>query len=140
MAYFAELDNNNIVLQVIYVVNDVLKDELGVEQEQLGIDFCKQLYGQDTNWLQTSFNARIRGHFAGIGFLYDVDRNAFIPPKPAEYPSWVLNEQLVWDPPIPYPFPNEGQRYDWDEATQSYVENTTPQETPLPLSYGTQDF
>jgi hypothetical protein len=140
MAYFAQLDNNNVVVQVVVVVNDVLKDELGVEQEQLGIDFCKQLYGQDTTWVQTSFNGNIRGHFAGVGFVYDATRDAFIPPKPVENPSWILSEQLVWEPPIPYPSNTDGKRYDWDETAQAYVENTTPLETALPLSQGTQEF
>ena len=79
MAHFAELDDNNIVTQVIVVNNnDLLVD--GKENEQKGIDFCKSLFGG--NWIQTSYNARIRKNYAGIGYTYDAINDAFIPPKP----------------------------------------------------------
>ena len=78
MAHFAELDDNNIVIQVIVVNNnDLLVD--GKENEQKGIDFCKSLFGG--NWIQTSYNARIRKNYAGIGYTYDAVNDAFIPPK-----------------------------------------------------------
>lgn len=130
MAYFAQLNENNVVLQVVAVVNDVIKDESGIEQEALGISFCKDLYGQDTNWVQTSFNNRIRGVFASVDCTYDAANDIFIPPKP--YPSWVLTEAFTWDPPIPYP--TDGKKYEWDEATVSYVEITQPR------TEGTQEF
>ncbi len=78
MAHFAELDDNNIVTQVIVVNNnDLLVD--GKENEQKGIDFCKSLFGG--NWIQTSYNARIRKNYAGIGYTYDAVNDAFIPPR-----------------------------------------------------------
>jgi hypothetical protein len=101
MAHFARLDKNNIVQEVIVVNNDVLLDN-GVESEQKGIDFCKSLYGQDTNWKQTSFNSTIRKNFAGINSIYDQTRDAFMNPQP--YSSWTLNEDTcIWEPPVVYP-------------------------------------
>jgi hypothetical protein len=118
MAHFAELDNNNIVTRVIVVNNTDLVDEQGNESEQVGIAFCKQLFGADTNWVQTSYNANIRKNYAGIGYTFDTTRDAFIPPKP--YSSWLLNEETCnWEPPVPYP--NDGERYMWDEGTASWV-------------------
>jgi hypothetical protein len=116
MAHFARLDENNIVQQVIVVNNEVILDN-GVESEQKGIDFCKSLYGQDTNWKQTSFNSTIRKNFAGKGFSYDSTRDAFIDQQP--YNSWTLNEDTCrWEAPVAYP--NDGQRYIWNEAIQNW--------------------
>lgn len=70
MAHFARVENG-IVQEVIVVSNDVIVDSNGVEQEQLGIDFCKSLYGQDTDWVQTSYNGNIRGKYAGMGDAWD---------------------------------------------------------------------
>jgi hypothetical protein len=116
MAHFAQLDENNVVLQVIVVHNNELLDN-GVESEVKGIAFCQSLF-PGTTWVQTSYNANIRKNYAGIGFTYDSARDAFIPPKP--FPSWVLNEATCqWEAPVPYP--NDGQQYVWDEATQTWV-------------------
>jgi len=78
MAHFAELDTTNKVLRVIVIDNDVTHDEDGVEQEALGIAFCKSIFGTDTNWVQTSYNNNRRGHFAGIDDIYDPVTNQFI--------------------------------------------------------------
>ena len=119
MAHFARIENNT-VSQVIVVANGVLLDENGDEQESLGIDFCQSLYGSDTDWVQTSYNSNIRKNYAGVGYTYDTDRQAFIPPKPFE--SWVLNETTCrWDPPTPYPG-DDDTHYEWDESTVSWVE------------------
>jgi len=116
MAHFAQLDNQNTVLQVIVVHNNELLDN-GVESEAKGIAFCQSLF-PNTRWAQTSYNGNIRKNYAGVGFLYDPIRDAFIPPKP--YPSWVLDEATCrWGAPIPYP--TDGERYVWDEATQTWV-------------------
>lgn len=117
MAHFAQLDQNNVVLQVIVIHNNELLDN-GVESEAKGIAFCQSLF-PDTNWVQTSYNGNIRKNYAGIGFFYDTQRDAFISPKP--FPSWVLNEATCqWESPVPYP--QDGKRYIWDEATQTWVE------------------
>lgn len=119
MAHFAQLDKNNIVLQVIVVNNDVMIDENQSENEQLGIDFCKSLFGADTNWIQTSYNNKIRYRYAGIGYSYDPVRDVFIPPKP--YESWLLDENVYdWVSPVPYP--DDDKYYIWEEALQEWKE------------------
>jgi hypothetical protein len=132
MASFAKLDNNNIVTTVVSVVNDVLKDSNEVEQETIGVQFLKNLYNEpNAIWKQTSYNTiggvhsnnktPFRKNHAGIGFQYDLQRDAFIAPKP--YNSWVLNEETcIWNAPIAYP--NDGQRYTWNEETQSWTLQT----------------
>jgi hypothetical protein len=79
MAHFAKLDENNVVTQVIVVINNELMDN-GVESEQKGIDFCKSLFGADTRWVQTSYNASFRGLYAGIGYTYDAANDVFVAP------------------------------------------------------------
>jgi hypothetical protein len=117
MAHFAQLDENNIVTQVIVVSNNELLDENGVEQESKGIAFCQSLLGG--NWKQTSYNGNMRKNYAGIGFKYDADRDAFISPSP--FNSWVLNEDTCrWESPTP--MPQDGKMYRWDEDTVSWVE------------------
>ncbi len=121
MAHFAEINDKNIVVQVIVVNNQELLDENGVEQEQKGIEFCQSLFGGV--WLQTSYNGNIRKNYAAIGYTYRADLDAFVPKKP--FNSWVLNEETAnWEPPVP--MPNDGNRYLWDESTQSWV--LVPQE------------
>lgn len=121
MAHFAQLNENNVVTQVIVVHNNDCELD-GVENEVVGILFCKSIFGNDTKWKQTSFNGTIRKNFAGIGYTYDTQRNAFIPPNP--FASWVLNEGTCqWEPPVP--MPTEGGPYYWDEATTSWIEVTT---------------
>ena len=119
MAHFAQLDDDNVVLQVIVVHNNDCKDADGNESEAVGVAFCKSLLGEITRWKQTSYNASMRKNYAGIGCMYDPIRDAFIPPKP--YPSWVLDEATCrWEAPVPYP--QDGKMYQWDEATTSWVE------------------
>lgn len=81
MAHFAELNSENIVQRVIVVNNEKLTDQYGVEHEQLGIDFCRRLFGESTKWVQTSYNSNFRGTYAGVGFIYDPVRDIFKPPQ-----------------------------------------------------------
>lgn len=119
MAHFAQLDENNIVLQVIVVNNATIEDLAFPESEPVGVVFCQSIYGSDTNWKQTSYNANFRKNYAGIDYTYDDILDAFIPLKP--YPSWLLNTQICqWEAPVPYP--NDGKDYYWDETTQTWVE------------------
>jgi hypothetical protein len=121
MAHFAQLDENNVVTQVIVVGNNELLDANGQEREELGVAFCQKLFGG--NWKQTSYNHSMRKRYAGIGYSYNADLDAFVPPKP--YASWTLNsESASWDPPTPMPT-TEGKMYSWDEATTSWVEHET---------------
>lgn len=118
MAHYAQIDENNIVLQVIVVSEDVIQSGA---------------FGDPSKWIQTSYNTKggyhydsngnidngvaLRKNFAGIGYSYDITRDAFIPPK--VYESWILNEDTcLWDPPVPYP--KDGKMYDWDETTLSW--------------------
>ena len=116
MAHFAKLDENNEVVQVITVHNNVLLDDDGQEQESLGVAFCVSLFGEGT-WKQTSYNGAMRKNFAGTGFTYDSDRDAFIPPQP--YASWTLAEATCqWEPPVP--LPADENFYTWNEETTSW--------------------
>lgn len=117
MAHFAQLDENNIVTQVI-VVHDNDCQINGVESEDAGVVFCKTLFGANTKWKQTSYNNNIRKNYAGIGYVYDSNRDAFIAPQP--FSSWVLDDQTCkWVAPVPYP--TDGQVYFWNEETTSWV-------------------
>ena len=122
MAHFAELGENNVVLQVIVVDNKDIKDTFGVEQEEIGIAFCRNLLGG--TWKQTSYNASFRKNYAGVGYTYDSERDAFVPPRP--FASWILNETTCqWEAPTPMPDTSEqlpGRYYRWDEATTSWIE------------------
>jgi len=126
MASFAKLGLNGKVIEVQSVNNEVLHDANGVEQENIGIDFLTQLTGWAI-WKQTSYNTRsgthknggtpFRKNFAGVGYTYDEDRDAFIPPRP--YPSWTLNETTcLWEAPVVKP--DDGQRYNWNEENQTW--------------------
>ena len=120
MAHFAQIDENNVVLQVLVIDQDVI--DTGH-------------FGDPASWIQTSYNTRggvhygpdnqpdggvaLRKNYAGIGHIYDPVRDAFYAPQP--YPSWMLDEDTCWWQP-PVPFPTDGKNYAWDEATISWVE------------------
>jgi hypothetical protein len=98
MAHFAELNDDGLVISVIVVHNNELI-EGDQEVETKGIEFCKQLYGSETQWVQTSYNNNFRKNYAGIGYSYDPVRDAFIAPQPS--PLWVFNEDTCrWELPI----------------------------------------
>jgi len=135
MASFAKLNSNNIVEIVESVVNEVLKDSNGIEQESIGIEFLKTLYNEpNAIWKQTSYNTvggvhslggtPFRKNHAGIGYTYDSNRDAFISPKP--YNSWVLNESTCnWESPIPLPSDASiDKRYTWNEENQNWALQT----------------
>jgi hypothetical protein len=129
MASFAKIGLNNKVIEVLSVVNEVLHDANGIEQESIGIDFLTKLTGYPV-WKQTSYNTHggvhnnngtpFRKNHAGIGYTYDEDRDAFIPPKP--FNSWILNEDTCnWESPIPLPSDASiDKRYKWNEQNQSW--------------------
>ena len=155
MAHFAEVDESNIVLRVLVVPD---------EEEHRGQEYLADDLGQGGTWIQTSYNTHGNVHtdggtplhmnYAGAGYTWD--GTGFAPPP--LYPSWALDENYVWQPPVPYidghqwdedtlswvkpdspfpswvwtedrwqaltPYPDDGLRYDWDEATTSWVEVT----------------
>lgn len=121
MAHFAELDQNNVVLRVIVVSNKDTSDANGVEKESIGVAFCERLFGG--KWVQTSYNGNIRKNYAGIGYTYRADIDAFVSNSP--YPSWILNpETAKWEAPVP--MPNDGAMYSWNEETQSWIKAEPP--------------
>ena len=127
MAHYAELDSNNVVKQVIVVSNADTSTAQGEEKESIGIAFCERLLGG--TWVKTSYNGNIRKNYAGIGYTYDKDRDAFISPKP--YASWVLDETTCrWNAPVAMPS-DAGQgdppkMYTWNEETIGWDLITTP--------------
>ena len=138
MAHFAKIDENNVVTQVIVVANEDTTDTNGVEVEEIGVAFCKKLLGAETNWKQTSYNNNFRVRYAGIGYSFSEELNAFIPPKP--FASWVLVEETAdWVSPLgaaPELTEEEVEArsfYRWDEEAHQ-EDNTTGWvlETPEP--------
>lgn len=121
MAHFAQINDEYVVIMVIVVSNEVIDNLPFPESEPLGVEFCKSLYGLDTKWAQTSYNANFRYNYAGEGYSFDQTaqpNGAFIPPKP--FSSWLLNTNTYqWQAPVPYP--DDGQFYYWDEAIQQWV-------------------
>ena len=122
MAHFAQIDENNVVVQVL-VVPDA--------QEDRGQEFLANDLNLGGTWKKTSYNTHggvhsnggtpYRKNYAGIGYTYDSVRDAFIPPKP--FNSWVLNsETCLWDAPVA--MPTDGKMYTWNESTTSWDEVT----------------
>jgi hypothetical protein len=126
VAHFAELDENNVVKRVIVVDNKDTADANGNEIESIGVAFCQKLLGG--NWKQTSYNGNIRKNYAGIGYTYRADIDAFVAPQP--YPSWVLDVNAQWQAPVPMPQDagtgEPPKMYTWDEGTQSWVVVNSP--------------
>tara|TARA_Y100000588_G_scaffold385128_1_gene477773 strand:+ start:74 stop:472 length:399 start_codon:yes stop_codon:yes gene_type:complete len=132
MAHFVELDDDNKVIRGIVVNNADTADADGVEDESIGIAFCRKLLGGA--WKRTSYNTRggehsvggtpFRKNYAGKGYTYDEDRDAFIPPKP--FDSWVLDEDTCqWGAPVPLPDdagPDKRYRWNEDEGSWEVVE------------------
>jgi hypothetical protein len=115
MSHFAKIDQNNTVIQVLVIEQDVVDTGL---------------FGEPDTFIQTSYNTRggqhllggtpLRKNYAGIGYTYDRDRDAFIPPQP--YASWVLDEDTCWwNAPTPMPT-DPNKRYEWDEVTTAWKE------------------
>ena len=139
MAHFAQLDENNVVTQVIVVSNDDTSDNNGVESESIGVAFCQQLLGADTNWKQTSYNGNMRGNYAGIGYTYMSNvatlgvgsTDIFIQQQP--YASWSIGVGTAqWYAPIPEPALTDdqiaaGSYYEWNES--AYQADTSDPKT-----------
>ena len=135
MASFAQLNNSNVVISVHSINNEVIKDENGVEQENLGIIFLKKLWGEDTVWKQTSYNTHggvhkkngvsFRKNHASKNFTYNSNIDAFIPPKP--YNSWILNEDTcLWSAPVIMPIVEWPQIAVWNENLINWEIKTAP--------------
>jgi hypothetical protein len=119
MAYFAEINDSNIVLRVLSVPD---------EQEDRGQEFLADDLGLGGTWIQTSYNTRRNQHrlggtpfrynYAGVGYIWDSDNEAFYGPQ--AHASWSLDADFVWQPPTPRP--DDGLPYYWDEDTTSWIE------------------
>jgi hypothetical protein len=110
MGHFAQIDENNVVLQVLVVPD---------EQQHRGHEYMANDLMLGGRWVQTSYNGNIRGMFAGVGYIYNEDLNIFLPPKP--YESWVLNEvKGEWEAPIERPEVEQGMVTIWNEENQEW--------------------
>ena len=113
MALFTKLGKGNKILTVEEVSNDI------ATTEQNGIDFLNNLYGSRDVWKQTFINGSQRKNYAGVGYIYDESRDAFIPKQP--FNSWTLNEDTCqWEAPVAYP--DDGKRYNWNEEITNWEE------------------
>ena len=128
MAHFAQIDENNMVVQVLVVPDEV---------ENRGEDYLANELGMGGKWLQTSYNTLanqhktggtpLRKNFAAIGYTYDKAFDAFIPPKPSA--NWKLNyETYQWVPPIPEPEFIDGFMWKWSEPNQEWIKIAIPQD------------
>jgi hypothetical protein len=156
MAYFAKLDSNSKVLQVLKVNDSEIINSQNQEDEEKGINYLRAITSW-SSWKKTSYNTwggkhyitdsvtgertlsndqskAFRKNYAGIGYTYDESRDAFIPPK--EFESWVLNETTCnWEPPVQAPNvldPTDRNLYEWDESIQNWSVIGTLPEEPTP--------
>jgi hypothetical protein len=135
MAHFAKLGINSKVIGVEVVADADCKNADNIEDETVGIQFLENIHGWPL-WKKTSYNTQANVHslggtpfrknYAGIGYTYDEDRDAFIPPKP--YASWVVNETTcLWEAPVAYPsvieYGDPAKKYEisWDETNTRWV-------------------
>ena len=120
MAHFAEINNENRVVNVIVIDNTILLDENNNEVEEKGVDYCEQIYGH-RKFIQTSYNGNIRGDFAGVNSIYIAEEDFFTAPQP--YSSWTLDENYIWQPPVDFPedMNEEGNVYEWNEKKLDWI-------------------
>jgi hypothetical protein len=123
MAHFAEINDEGIVQRVIVVNDSDTATSTFEEVESIGAEFCNRLLGG--TWKQTSYNGNIRFRFAGKGYYFDEEKDAFIAPQP--FPSWELDElSLDWKAPVPYP--DDDEIYSWDEESLGWVKRESGEE------------
>ena len=123
MAHFAQLDENNKVINVIVVNNNELLDDNTNESEAKGIAFCKDLFGSDTQWVQTSYSSAFRKTFASLGGTYDSAFDVFISPQP--FDLWKYDYEIhQWTPPTPQPESTEEYGWVWSSVNKDWVKIT----------------
>ena len=125
MAHFAKIVNSTVE-QVIVINDQDAPDPAPNNSEPIGQAFIRDVLGLDGEWVQTSYNGTFRAHYAGIGYTWDAINQVFYQPQP--YPSWYLDEDWNWQAPVPYP--NDGNDYLWDEATQQWVLELISEDQP----------
>lgn len=119
MAHFAQIDSNNIVVNVLSVPD---------EQQHRGQEYLSDNLGLGGTWIQTSYNSNVRKRFAGIGYIYNQELDIFLPPKP--YQSWIINsEKGEWESPVERPIENEGQALIWNEENLTWTAEDLPTPT-----------
>jgi len=125
MAHYARVNSQNIVTYVTPIPNEMITDENGVEHEDWALDHLYDTIPDSVSdrWIKTSYNNNFRKNYAGIGFIWNEELDAFISPKP--FDSWILNEDTcVWEAPIPMPeIQEDGPNYDWNEELGNWVPN-----------------
>ena len=121
MAHFAKLNKKNEVIQVAVLENAVIRDINGNEQESIGVDFLRNIENDPKgNWLQCSYNQKIRNLLPSVGWSYNKNDDAFYPPKP--FTSWAWDTELKsWMSPIGQ-HPDDDNDYEWNEADQQWDE------------------
>lgn len=119
MAHFAELNGNNKVIRVVAISNDITYNGAETENEQLGIDFCKQLYGQDTIWKQCSINDNFRNAFPNPGWYYYTSIDKFMEPKQnsTDVVVEIPGQRSFWGRVA---YPTDGNNYEWNEDNQTW--------------------
>ena len=116
-SYYAQIDENNIVIQVLAVSDASVFNPDGTDNEAAGQAYLQNHYGKFTRWMHTRFDGSKRKNYAGPGYTYDEMKDAFIPPKP--FPSWTLNdESCLWEAPVTRPL--DGKMYVWNETTHTW--------------------
>ncbi len=125
MAHFAQLDDNNDVVNVIQLdTMEIVSRDTNLEVESIGIDKLQSMFGSDTKWVQTHYGSSIRSKFASIGDKYDESKDCFISPKP--YPSWTFSDTtLTWEAPVTKPddIVNDDETisvYIWNESENKW--------------------
>ena len=130
MAHFAQLDENNVVINVVKVADNVILDENGNESEEIGVAYLKSTIGGH-KWVQTSYNDRIRKRYAPIGGTYNEQHDVFVFKK--LYDSWVFDENTFdWVPPVPRPNTIPGHFLIWDEENVQWVDKEYQEILPEP--------
>jgi len=121
MAHYAFIDERNIVVKVIVGVDEtVTQNGIGGSTEAWEQFYENQPWHSGLTCKRTSYNGNFRGVYAGIDYAYDAEADVFVPPQP--YPSWTLDENHNWQPPIL--MPTDGKLYSWFEPNQQWIEIT----------------
>jgi len=114
MAHYAQISDGTVTNVIVVHNNELLVD--GIETESKGAEFCHNLFGGE--WIQTSYNNRIRKQYAGVGYTYDSVKDQFVAPRP--FASWELDIHNDWQAPTA--MPNDGKMYTWNETSLAWVE------------------
>jgi hypothetical protein len=122
MAHFARINDEDVVVDVIVISNEDIRDDEGNEIEEIGIELCRKICGLGT-WLQTSYNGSFRRRYAVVGGQFDRQADVFLEIQP--YPSWILDSNYDWQAPVP--MPDDGGDYIWNEEIQTWDEIVVPE-------------